>query len=98
MDEQTVSYRTYWSIWGLLLILTLAMMAVEAATFPRALAILVLLAAMTLKAAFILGWFMHLKFERLALRMTVLLATVLTVVFLYGLLVPDGIRAFELAP
>ena len=98
MEDQTVPYRTYWSIWGLLLVLTLAMMAVEAANFPRALAVLVLLGAMTVKASFILGWFMHLKFERLALRMTVILATIFTVVFLSGLLVPDGIRAFQLAP
>jgi caa(3)-type oxidase subunit IV len=98
MDDQATSYRTYWAIWGLLLILTLGMMAVESATFPRAIAIAVLLAAMMVKAAFILGWFMHLRFERQALRLTVVLATVLTIVFLFGLLAPDGVYMNRLAP
>ena len=97
MEEQTIPYRTYWIIWGLLLVITLAMMAIEAAPFPRVIAILVLLAAMVVKAGFIAAWFMHLKFERMALRVTIVLATVLTVVFLYGLLVPDGIRMLQLA-
>ena len=97
MEEQTIPYRTYWIIWGLLLVLTLAMMAIEAAPFPRVLGVLVLLIAMFVKAGFIVAWFMHLKFERVALQMTIVLATVLTVIFLFGLLVPDGIRMLQLA-
>ncbi len=40
---------------------------------------------------------MHLRFERRAVRLTVVLATVLTMVFLSGL-APDGFYLNRLAP
>jgi hypothetical protein len=75
-----------------------AMLAVEAAAFPPMLAVLALLTAMFVKATLIAGWFMHLRFERISLTLSLVLGTLLTAAFLYFLIVPDGIRMLELAP
>ncbi len=95
--QRTPPYRIYWIIWSFLLVLTLLMVVVEGARFPRAAAVLFLVTAMLLKAGFIGGWFMHLRYERLALVISVAGGTLLTAAFLYFLLVPDGMAMLRLA-
>jgi caa(3)-type oxidase subunit IV len=90
MDDGHVSFRTYWGIWAVLLVLTLVMLLLEAVDLEPAATILVLVVAMLIKAALIAGWFMHLKFERPALVWPVVGATLLTAGFLYFLLIPDA--------
>lgn len=97
MDNVT-SYRTYWQIWAVLLVLTLLMIVVESWNLPRAATVLVLTAAMLIKATLIAGWFMHLRYERLALVLIVVVMILGTAAFMVGLLIPDGIAAFDLAP
>lgn len=93
----TMSYKGYWSIWGILLLLTMTMIAIEALTLPAAVAILLLAAAMMTKATLITGWFMHLRSETRFIMWCVVLATLLTAAFLVFLLVPDGMDANRLA-
>jgi cytochrome c oxidase subunit IV len=95
--EQHTPYRTYWISWGLLLALTLVMLLVETFKLPALVTILVLVAAMLTKATVIGGWFMHLRYERLALVLSVVLGTVVTAVALYVLLIPDGMAMLRLA-
>ena len=83
MDAARVpAYRTYWIAWLFLLILTLVMVVLSSPV--------VLLAGMTVKAAVILFWFMHLRSERVGLVAAVLAAIFVTGFLLFGLLVPDG--------
>ena len=96
--EDMTSYRTYWIAWVVLLVLTLVMVAVEAAGLPRALIVLVLVGAMLAKATLIGGWFMHLRFERTALVVSLVGATLATAAVLFFLLVPDGMAMLRLAP
>ena len=91
------SYRTYWITWGVLLILTLSMLFVEATPFTRLLAVLFLLSAMFVKAFLIGGWFMHLRFERPALVIPLVFGTLLTVAFLFFLIAIDGAAMLRLA-
>ena len=84
------SYRTYWITWGVLLVLTLSMLFVEATPFTRILTVLFLLGAMLAKAALIGGWFMHLRFERPALWIPLVAGTLLTAAFLFFLIAVDG--------
>ena len=48
--EETVSYKVYWTIWVVLLVLTLIMIGVEALSLPSGIAILILVGAMMTKA------------------------------------------------
>lgn len=95
--ESTVSYRTYWIAWAVLLALTLLMLFTEAARLPAAITILVLVGAMLVKATVIGGWFMHLRFEHRALVLTVVLGTLATAAALFFLLIPDGLAMNRLA-
>lgn len=96
--EGAIAYRTYWIVWIVLLVLTMLMIVVEAAQFPRTAAVLFLVFAMLVKATLISGWFMHLRFERTALVVSVVGGTMATAAFLFFLLVPDGIAMLRLAP
>jgi caa(3)-type oxidase subunit IV len=95
--EGTISYRTYWLIWVVLLVLTLVMIGIEAMALPTGIAILLLSGAMMTKAALIGGWFMHLKYETRFIVACLVLGTFLTAAFLVFLLVPDGIAANRMA-
>ena len=87
------SYRTYWSIWVMLLVLTLLMIFLEALEFSVAGTIILLSGAMLVKATLIAGWFMHLRYERLVLILSVTLGILVTAAFMYFLLIPDGLAA-----
>ena len=96
--EGVTSYRTYWITWGILLTLTILMLFTEAAGFSAVFTVLFLVAAMLIKAALISGWFMHLRFERAALVVSVAGGTLATAALLFFLLVPDGMAMLRLAP
>ena len=95
---KTTSYRTYWIAWSLLLALTMTMILVEGMNWPRVVTLLVLVVAMLVKATVIGGWFMHLRFERTALVLSVVVGTLLTAALLFFLIVPDGIAMLRMAP
>ncbi len=96
--EGVTSYRTYWITWGILLTLTILMLFMEAAGFSAVFTVLFLVAAMLIKATLIGGWFMHLRFERAALVVSVAGGTLATAALLFFLLVPDGMAMLRLAP
>ncbi len=96
--ESVSSYRTYWFIWLILLLLTVFMILLEAVEFSKALTVFLLAGAMMVKATLIAGWFMHLRYERLALVLSVALGTLVTAAILYSLLIPDGMAMLRLAP
>lgn len=97
MQQGHTSYRTYWIAWGVLLVLTLLMILIEGTSLSRVIAVVFLVVAMLAKASLIGGWFMHLKFERAALVLSVVFGTLATAAVLYSLLVPDGLTMLRLA-
>jgi len=88
-------YRTYWISWGALLALTLVMLLTETAPLYHAIALGLLVIAMLVKATVIVAWFMHMRFERAALVVSVVGATVLTAVVLFALIAPDGVAVLR---
>ena len=88
-------YSKYWISWGVLLLLTVVMLFSETLPLYRTAAVMLLLVAMLVKAGVITAWFMHLKFERAALAISIVGATVLTAVALFGLIVPDAIATLR---
>ncbi|MFQ5890783.1 MAG: cytochrome C oxidase subunit IV family protein [Gemmatimonadota bacterium] len=95
--EGATSYRSYWFVWVVLLILTLFMIAVEASGLARAAAVLILAGAMLTKATLIAGWFMHLRYERMALVACVAVGILATAAFLFFLIATDGVSMARLA-
>ncbi len=105
--EKTAGYGFYWRIWGLLLVVTLVMLFVDRPTaqalgstsggLPHGLLISILVVAMLLKAWLIASFFMHLRFERMAIGVAVLLGLLINGAILFALLVPDGLRILGMA-
>jgi cytochrome c oxidase subunit 4 len=83
--------RTYWLTWLALLGVTLAMILIGSAPFPKSAMLVLILCGMTVKAGLISAYFMHLRFERASLVTTVVASTVFIVVFLYFLISIDGL-------
>lgn len=75
-------YRKYWIAWCLLLGLTLFMVLVQNPV--------VLMTGITIKAATILLVYMHLKYERVGLVVSVFAGIFLTLAILCVLIAPDG--------
>ena len=80
--EALPTYRSYWIAWVVLLILTLAMVFIGSPA--------VLIAGMAIKAAIIVFWYMHLRFERMSFVMIILIAIFATSLVLFYLIAPDG--------
>ena len=84
-DVHTPDYSVYWKAWGVLLIITLLMVFITAPAF--------LVAGMLVKATIIAFWFMHLRSERRDFVFYVVGAVVIFSLFLYGLIIPDGLAS-----
>ena len=89
--------RVYWIMWAVLLVFTLAMLWADGAAIPRVGFVIFMIAAMLTKASIIGGAFMHLRFERPGLVLTVVVGLLVTGTILYGLIAPDAIRIHQMA-
>ena len=96
MAKSEPGYRTYWRTWFLLLVLTLIMVVMDQVNAPRAVLLVVLLSAMLTKAILIGGNFMHLRYEKPSLAITVAATLLLTGAVLFFLIAPDGARILEM--
>jgi caa(3)-type oxidase subunit IV len=83
-------YKIYWITWGILLVITVAMLAAEAFHLPRLFLVAFLLAFMMVKAAMIGGNFMHLRFERRNLALMVASGILVTSLILYLFITPES--------
>ena len=94
----TTSLKTYWTTWGVLLVLTIVMLGLDQAPLPRLLFVAVMLVAMLTKATLIAGVFMHLRAERVALVLMIVVGLFINGAILFGLIVPDAVRINEMGP
>jgi cytochrome c oxidase subunit 4 len=98
-EEVAASYRThhggsnkmYLVVWFTLVALTFAEVYLAYLHLPAVTMLLLLIALSVLKAGLIMAYFMHLRFERFALALTLIPATIfcigmMTVIF------PDSVR------
>jgi caa(3)-type oxidase subunit IV len=85
-------YGLYWRTWGVLLVLTLLMVAIDEAPLARPLLVASMLGAMLTKAALIGAHFMHLRFERLVLTGMIVVGLLVNGAVLFGLIAPDAVR------
>jgi len=85
-------YRTYVVVWFWLLVITVLEIGAVAAALPRALLVTLLVVLSLMKAALIVAYFMHLRYERLNFIFAVLAPAILIVVLVAGV-APDGFNA-----
>ena len=90
-------YRIYWFTWLFLLLLTLLMLATGLVSLPKAFLVLLLIVAMLAKASLIGAHFMHLRFEKMSLVLTVVVGILATAAILFGLIAFDGARILRLS-
>ena len=91
------SKNLYIKVWLLLLVLTAVMTIVDRSPVAPIVLIGVLVVAMLLKAGIIAACFMHLRFERMSLVLTVLIGLLVTGAILFLFLVPDARSVLSLS-
>jgi cytochrome c oxidase subunit IV len=93
--EKTVSYSSFWKVWGVLLALTAVMVFVDIMHLPRMLLLVVLLGAMMVKAFLIATRFMDLRHEKFVVGFAIAFSVLFLGVFLYALIAPDGLMVLH---
>lgn len=83
-------YKLYWVTWGILLVITLLMLAAEKLHMPPWVLIVFLLAFMMVKAVMIGGTFMHLRFEKTNLAVMVAAGILVTSLILFSYIAPEA--------
>jgi cytochrome c oxidase subunit 4 len=84
-------------VWGGLLGLTAFEVFLAYIQIPLTLMVIILMGASIIKAALIVAYFMHLKFERLSLILTIV-PTIVVLLCLFAILFPDSFRLHNMRP
>ena len=84
-------------VWGGLLALTAIEVFLAYIQINATLMLIILMGASIIKAALIVAYFMHLKFERLSLILTIV-PTLVVLLCLFAILFPDSFRLHDLRP
>jgi cytochrome c oxidase subunit 4 len=93
----SASKSLYLKVWLVLLGLTAVMIILDRSPVGTAILRTVLVTAMLTKAGLIAAYFMHLRFERVALVMTVLIGLLVTGAVLFLFIIPDASRILSLS-
>lgn len=89
-------YRNYVVTWFWLLVITILEVAIVLVKVPRAVLAVSLMTLALMKAALIMAYFMHLRYERLSLVYTVVMPMLVLGIILFGFIAPDAIHVFQL--
>jgi cytochrome c oxidase subunit 4 len=96
-EEHGGSNRENVIVWGGLLGLTAIEVFLAYIQIPTTLMLIILMGASIIKAALIVAYFMHLKFERLSLILTIV-PTIVVLLCLFAVLFPDSFRLRNMRP
>ncbi len=91
----TPSNRLYLTVWTGLLGLTIAEVILAYMALSVGLMLTLLLSFSLLKTALIVAYFMHLRFEKLSLTLTIIPALVICIILMF-IVFPDSLRLLEL--
>lgn len=89
-------YRVYAVTWFWLLAITVLELAIVLLRVPKIILATALIIMAFLKAALIVAYFMHLKYEKLSLVYAVVVPMVFLAVILFSFVAPDAIHVFNL--
>jgi caa(3)-type oxidase subunit IV len=90
------SYKSYWLVWGVLLVITGIMLIAELSPFSRLAVAVLLMVAMLVKASLIAGQFMHLRFEKPELVLAFAGTVLFLAAFLFVLISFDALRILKM--
>jgi cytochrome c oxidase subunit 4 len=90
--------RVYLIVWFWLLGLTVVEVVLAYRQLPIETMLFLLMGLSIVKAALIIGYFMHLKFERRSLALTLMPPLVICVILLMVFAFPDSLRLLALRP
>lgn len=93
--QDGVTTRTYSAIWLCLILLTGLEVFLGYIHIPLTMLLVSVIGLSIIKAVLIMAYFMHLRFERLGLILTIVPAMVICLL-LFLAFFPDGFRAFDL--
>jgi len=94
-EQHDGGYRSYLVTWLWLLVITALEVAIVLVRVPKALLAISLVILALMKAALIMGYFMHLRYERLSMIYAVVLPLFLAIVLFFGV-APDAINTLRL--
>jgi len=86
------SNKLFISVWGWLIALTLVEIFLAYKPMPIKLMLIVLMGLSIIKAALIVAYFMHMKFERLSLILTIVPMLIVCIMLLFAFF-PDSFRS-----
>ena len=89
-------YRIYSVVWLWLLILTLLELGAVLVHVPRGLLVFLLLTMALMKAALIIAYFMHLRYERLSLVYVVVTPMFFLAIVIFAFMGPDALSVMHL--
>ena len=95
MSSESHGYGIYWVVWGVLLVLTFVMIFVGEANLNAVTKAALLLVGAAAKASLIIFYFMHMRWEKPTLAMTVLVGMFLTGALMFALPAYDGSNVFQ---
>lgn len=87
--------KLYVTVWACLLVLTVLEVFLAYRHFPLHVMLVILMGLSIVKAALIISYFMHLRFEKMSLFLTLFPALIFCIALLF-LFFPDSIRLHEL--
>ena len=90
--------RLYLGVWAALLVMTGIEVYLAYIQLAVVLMIVLLMGLSVIKAALIMAYFMHLRFERLSLFLTLVPALVLCICLILIFFFPDSVRMHQLGP
>ncbi|HZS52535.1 MAG TPA: cytochrome C oxidase subunit IV family protein [Bryobacterales bacterium] len=90
--------RLYFLVWFWLLALTLLEVFLAYRQLPLMTMLFLLMGLSLIKAALIIAYFMHLRFEKRSLALTLIPPLVICVILLMVFFFPDSLRLLELRP
>ena len=93
----THSNRLYLTVWTGLLVLTIIEVALAYMSLSVGLMLVLLIGFSLMKTALIVAYFMHLRFEKLSLTLTLIPALVICIILMF-IVFPDSLRVLELRP
>ncbi|OLD36436.1 MAG: hypothetical protein AUI83_26170 [Armatimonadetes bacterium 13_1_40CM_3_65_7] len=97
MTEETHpgEYRIYGVVWFWLLVITLLELSAVLVHLPHTLLVISLLIMALMKAALIIAYFMHLRYEKLSLAYAVVTPMFFLAIVLFAFLGPDALSVLH---
>jgi len=90
--------KTFLNVWFALLIMTGIEVFLAYEQFPVVIFLTALLGLSVIKAALIIAYFMHLKFEKLSLFLTLFPMLILCIILMLLIFMPDSSRLMMMRP